>query len=169
MKSKKSMKRKIIDDITSPPEPEAPPVKKKQPRGRKNKHYVDSKKFALLIEEYYKTDILTDELAENVYKIASRLIYAPNFINYTYREDMVGDAIEKMLRALRNQKFKSEKGNAFSYFTKIAFNAFRNRIKKEKRIHEAILQYQEETYNQLVSEGYIPYNGHIDRSEQNEE
>ena len=63
----------------------------------------------------------------------------------TYREDMVGDALIRMFKALMSKKYDREKGtNPFSYFTRIAFNAFRNRIKKEKHINETHLRYQEE-------------------------
>lgn len=63
----------------------------------------------------------------------------------TYREDMVGDALIRMFKALMSKKYDRIKGtNPFSYFTRIAFNAFRNRIKKEKHINETHLKYQEE-------------------------
>lgn len=115
-------------------------------------YYVEPKEFGKLISKFYKTSELSDELVIMASKIAHRLAYRPNFINYSYRDDMVGDAIIKMIAALRNKKFKHAKGNPFSYFTKIAFNAFRNRIKKEKKQHEAIKKYQEETYNDLMSD-----------------
>jgi DNA-directed RNA polymerase specialized sigma24 family protein len=66
---------------------------------------------------------------------------------------MVGDGIVRMFKALMSKKYDREKGtNPFSYFTRIAFNAFRNRIKKEKHIHEAQERYQQEYM--MVSEGY---------------
>lgn len=115
-------------------------------------YYVSPKAFSKLILEYYKTDDMTDDLVKMAKKIAERLAYKPNFINYTYREDMVGDAIIKMVGALKHKKFNpaKAKGNPFSYFTKIAINAFKNRIKKEKKQHEAIMNYQEEVYNQIM-------------------
>ncbi len=47
--------------------------------------------------------MIDEKLAIDISKIANRLSFAPNFINYSYKEEMVGDAIEKMFRALRNQ------------------------------------------------------------------
>ena len=99
---------------------------------------------------------MPDALAMSVYQIANRLAFAPNFLNYSYREEMVGDALIKMYEALNSHKFKSEKGNPFSYFTKIAFHAFCNRIKKEKRIRQALTLYQEEVYDTLIGEGILP-------------
>lgn len=146
---KQKVKKCICEDIAD---------KKKDKPVKKN--YVDNSLFTDLIYQFYKSGEISNELGEMIYKIATRLAYSPNFINYSYREEMIGDAIVKMINALRNKKFKKTKGHAFSYFTKIAFNAFRNRIKKEKRTHEAQQHYQEETYEHLVSIGYIPYTGH---------
>jgi hypothetical protein len=120
-----------------------------------HKNYVDPTTFKNQIEKYYKDGDMIDELALSVYQIANRLAFAPNFINYTYREEMVGDALIKMYEALTSKKFKSEKGNPFSYFTKIAFHAFCNRIKKEKRMHSTLIAYQEEVYGALESDGVI--------------
>ena len=88
-----------------------------------------------------------------VNKIAHKLSYAPNFINYSYREEMVGDGVIRMFKALMSKKYNHLKGtNPFSYFTRIAFNAFRNRIKKEKHIHETHEKYKNEFL--MFTEGY---------------
>jgi len=121
----------------------------KKRRGRKTadkeKFYVEPKKFDEEIMKYYDSGKMSNELAEMVSKISHKLSYAPNFINYSYREEMVGDGIIRMMKALITKKYNREKGtNPFSYFTRIAFNAFRNRIKKEKHIHETHEKYQKE-------------------------
>ena len=119
-------------------------------------HYVSPKAFSILIEKFYANGILTDELVTMATKIAYRLAFKPNFINYSYRDDMIGDAVVKMVAALQRKKFNplKAKGNPFSYFTKIAINAFRNRIKKEKKQHEAVVNYQQEVYSQLITDVY---------------
>ena len=118
------------------------------------KHYVNPKDFYEQIKEYYKTDIIPDVLAESINKIATGLSYAPNFINYSYKDDMIGDAILKMFSALRNKKFNVDAGNnPFSYFTTIAFHAFINRIKKEKKHRETLTSYQEAVYSDMITEG----------------
>jgi hypothetical protein len=126
-----------LDDVIKP--------KRKKRGAKKEEFYVEPKKFDEEILNYYDTGVLTNELADMVSKIAHKLSYASNFINYTYREDMVGDALIRMFKALMSKKYDRVKGtNPFSYFTRIAFNAFRNRIKKEKHINETHLKYQEE-------------------------
>lgn len=128
-------------------------TKKKVTKPPKEKFYVEPKKFDDEIVSYYNSGVLTNDLAEMINKIAHKLSYAPNFINYTYREDMVGDALIRMFKALMSKKYDREKGtNPFSYFTRIAFNAFRNRIKKEKHLNETHQKYQTELL--LMSENY---------------
>jgi hypothetical protein len=114
-------------------------------------HYVNSREFEDEIRNYYTKDTMTDKLCESINKIANGLSYAPNFLNYSYKEDMVGDAIVKMFSALKNKKFKIDCGfSPFSYFTTIAFHAFINRIKKEKKHHEALNEYRDKVYNELM-------------------
>lgn len=128
--------------------------KVKKTKADKERYYVNGKEFHNAINAFYKCDTtdIPDELAIYIKKIAEGLSYAPNFINYSYKEDMVGDAIVKMLSALRNKKYDPESGsNPFSYFTTIAFHAFINRIKKEKKHREMINDYQEAMYNDLLS------------------
>lgn len=126
---------------------------RKKPKVPKEKFYVDPKKFDDEIVKYYETDVMSNDLAEMISKISNKLSFAGNFAGYTYREEMVGDGIVRMFKALMSKKYNREKGtNPFSYFTRIAFNAFRNRIKKEKTVHEAHEKYQQEYM--IMSEGY---------------
>lgn len=154
-KSTKTTKSTKAKKTKAPVEGEVK-VKKKRGRKPKKEYYVEPAVFTAQIVQYYDDLIITDELGLNIYNIANRLCYAPNFINYTYREEMVGDAVVKMFTALKNQKFDPAKGNSFSYYTKIAFNACCNRIKKEKRQREVIHNYQEEVYSSLSDTDYAP-------------
>jgi hypothetical protein len=120
-------------------------------------HYVEPEEFKQQIITYYNTKIFSNDVADSIYKIANRLAYASNFINYTYREDMIGDAVVRMIEALTAKKFDPLRGNPFSYFTKIAFNAFCNRIKKEKKSRDALTGYQNEVYSSMKGEGILPY------------
>lgn len=116
-------------------------------------YYISPKEFKESLKRFYDSDILTDDLAENVKKIAYGLSYNSNFINYTYKDDMVGDALIKMYSALSRKKYSFDtESNPFSYFTTIAFNAFINRIKKEKRHHEAEKNYREKLYEDIMTD-----------------
>lgn len=128
---------------------------KKKAKKEKKPHYVNAKEFTQDIVEYYGsgTDEIGEKLGESIYKIATGLSYAPNFINYSYRDDMIGDAIVKMFSALQMKKFDITSGNnPFSYFTTIAFHAFINRIKKEKKQRQVVSDYQEMVYEELANE-----------------
>lgn len=118
----------------------------------KNKaHYVNNKKFSEAVYDYAievnkakkagdPTPTVTDYIARCFLKIAEGLSHRPNFVRYTYREEMVMDAVENCLRAIGNYKIKTAtrtgKPNAFSYFTQICYFAFIRRILKEKRQQE---------------------------------
>ena len=106
-------------------------------------HYVDNKKFLEAMIEYRekcskaeekgrrKPDV-TNYIGECFLKIANHLSYRPNFINYTYRDDMISDGIENCLQYMNN--FNPEKStNPFAYFTQIIYYAFIRRIQKEKK------------------------------------
>ena len=122
-------------------------------------HYVNSDDFRDQILKYYTTNNFTDDVADSINKIANRLAFASNFINYTYREEMVGDAILLMVKALTKRKFDPTKGSPFSYFTRIAFNAFCNRIKEEAKNSEELTTYQEEVYGGLMGEATTTHLG----------
>jgi DNA-directed RNA polymerase specialized sigma24 family protein len=75
---------------------------------------------------------MTEYIGECIYKIATRLSTRPNFINYTYRDEMICDAIENCIQYIGN--FNPEKSsNAFAYITQICYYAFLRRIQKEKK------------------------------------
>lgn len=73
---------------------------------------------------------LNDEIGKIIFDIATNLSYRYNFINYTYRDEMVGDAIETCIRYVDN--FDPEKSkNPFGYYTQICYFSFVRRINKE--------------------------------------
>jgi DNA-directed RNA polymerase specialized sigma24 family protein len=106
-------------------------------------HYVDNKRFLQAMIEHRtkvqkaeekkrKAPEVTNYIGECFLKIANHLSYRPNFINYTYRDDMISDGIENCLQYMRN--FNPEKSNnPFAYFTQIIYYAFIRRIQKEKK------------------------------------
>ena len=140
-------------------------MKKEQPtqkRVRRTKEelkdvYINPEEMEALIIEYYKTDIISEKLASMVQMIAVRLGLARNFYSYSFKTEMQGDAIVKMMTALRRKRFKVNAGfNPFSYFTKVAYHAFQNCIKKAKKDFETLQRYQEEVYEDHVCSGQLP-------------
>ena len=110
---------------------------------KKSEHYVDNKKFLQAMIEYKdkcdkaekrkrKHPPVTNYIGECFLKIANHLSYRPNFINYTFRDDMISDGIENCLQYMNN--FDPDKSdNPFAYFTQIIYYAFIRRIQKEKK------------------------------------
>ena len=109
----------------------------------KGVHYVDNKEFLramvefkekckVAIENEKDQPPVTNYIGECFLKIATHLSYRPNFINYTYREEMISDGIENCLQYI--DKFDPNmSSNPFAYFTQIIYYAFIRRIQKEKK------------------------------------
>ncbi len=110
---------------------------------KKSVHYVDNKVFLEAMKEWKEqcreaeavgdgTPRISDYIGTCFLKIANGLSHRPNFINYTYKEDMISDGIENCLQYIHN--FNPEKSNnPFAYFTQIIYYAFIRRIQKEKK------------------------------------
>ena len=64
--------------------------------------------------------------------IAENLSHKPNFLSYTFRDEMVADAIENCVMYVDNFD-PSKSSNPFAYFTQIVYYAFLRRIQKEKK------------------------------------
>jgi len=116
---------------------------------KKLKQYVDNDKFLKAMVVWKKqvreaedcgepNPPVTEYIAECFLKIAEHLSYRPNFMNYPFREEMVGDGIENCLLYAHNFNPRKSK-NPFSYFTQIIYYAFLRRIEKEKK--QAYIKY----------------------------
>jgi DNA-directed RNA polymerase specialized sigma24 family protein len=142
----------------------------------KKLYHVNSKVFRQQLEEYYESDKMTDDLAVNVMKIAEGLSYNYRFIRYSksWKQEMVGDAVLKMYHALEKKLFRLESEfNPFSYFNRIAWNAFSQRIKKEKGQHEGLSEYKDIIYMESMtgpdSMGHIYVKPHMEGDEYDDE
>ena len=111
---------------------------------KKKPHYVNNKEFLQAMVEWKAKcrdaetgkpqPPITNYIGECFLKIANHLSYRPNFINYTYRDEMISDGIENCLQYVHN--FNPDKSNnPFAYFTQIIYYAFLRRIQKEKKQH----------------------------------
>ena len=75
---------------------------------------------------------VSNYIGECFLKIANGLSHKPNFMNYTFKDDMVSDGIENCLQYIHN--FNPDKSNnPFAYFTQIIYYAFIRRIQREKK------------------------------------
>ena len=129
-------------------------------KAKQKPHYVDNKKFLVAMTEWRlkydkaekakrKQPVVTNYIGECFLKIANGLSYRPNFINYTYRQEMISDGIENCLQYIHN--FNPEKSkNPFAYFTQIIYYAFIRRIQKEKKQTHV-------KHRMIEKQEYLPY------------
>jgi hypothetical protein len=158
-------KKKKIEESDDIIEPDLEPIIKEE----ENSHYVDNKEFlAEMIkwkkrynaaeESGRKKPPISDYIAESFLKIAEHLSYRPNFMNYPYREEMVGDGVENCLMYAHNFDPNKSK-NPFSYFTQIIYFAFLRRIEKEKK--QSYIKYKimednaDEKFHRWFKENYF--------------
>lgn len=123
-------------------------------------HYVNNAEFSQAVVEYctqvkvakqhgMPIPVVPNYIADCFLKICEGLSHKDNFIRYTYREEMVMDAVENCLRAIENFNVdvatRSGKLNAFAYFTQIAWYAFIRRITKEKKQQDIKMRYLQQS------------------------
>ena len=123
---------------------------------KKSIHYVNNADFSQAVVAYVtivndakkkSTTIpkVPNYVAQCFLRIAEGLSHKANFIRYTYREEMVMDAVENCLKAINNYDIaaatRTGKPNAFAYFTQITWYAFLRRIAKEKKQQDIKMKY----------------------------
>ena len=119
-------------------------------------HYVNNAEFSQAVVDYVtvlqeakkeeqQLPVVPDYIATCFLRIAEGLSHKSNFIRYTYREEMVMDAVENCLKAIENYDIsaatRTGKPNAFAYFTQITWYAFLRRIATEKKQQDIKLKY----------------------------
>lgn len=123
---------------------------------RESIHYVNNREFSQAVVDYCiqvseakakgePIPKVPNYIGECFLKIAEGLSHKSNFIRYTYREEMVMDAVENCLRVIKNYNVEAATRtgapNAFAYFTQISWYAFLRRITKEKKQQEIKMKY----------------------------
>ena len=131
-------------------------------------HYVNNRDFSEAVFDYVTLareakaagvpkPMVPNYVALCFLKICEGLSHKANFVRYTYREEMLMDAVENCLKAIENYNLETAtrtgKPNAFAYFTQIAWYAFLRRIEKEKKQQDIKIKYLTESgLEMLVSE-----------------
>jgi hypothetical protein len=109
----------------------------------KQKHYINNQDFLKALTDYKANcaeaaangkpkPMIPNYIGECFMKIAEGLSHKPNFINYTYRDEMISDGIENCLMYFENFD-ETKSSNPFAYFTQVIYFAFLRRIQKEKK------------------------------------
>lgn len=114
-------------------------------KAAENQHYIDHVEFTKEMTAYRKScedakslsedkPPITEAIGLKFLLLAENLSHWHKFRGYTFRDELVGDAIENMIRYAHNfDSTKVGKTGAFSYFTQISYYAFLRRIEKEEK------------------------------------
>lgn len=110
---------------------------------KKSKNYIDNQKLYDAFVTWYAAREKAEAegkpepeppryISEAILLIPKHLATKGNFAGYSFREEMVGDAVENLIQYYRNfdpVKYKSP----FAYFTQISYYAFIRRILRERK------------------------------------
>lgn len=132
-------------------------------------HYVNNKQ---LLEEMIKYREKVQAAKENntqkpqvsnyigqcLMLIAQRVSHKPNFSSYSYREEMISDAIENCIMYIDNFD-PAKSSNPFAYFTQIIHFAFIRRIQKEKKQQYIKIKNMQNSYIFSELQDAIAYDG----------
>ena len=109
-------------------------------RKKSTKRYINGQDFLRELDAYSEAckknpnAKMSNYIGECVNKIANKLATKIIFSSYSFKEDMIGDAICKMIEAITYEKFDPAiSDNPFAYFSQITWNCFLQRIQKEKK------------------------------------
>ena len=120
----------------------------------KNEYYVDPVALRNEIRIYKqnkeqdKNCTLHEELAVMVMKIAIRFTSRPCHSGYSFRQDFIMEATEKMCKAV-DKIDPDDPRSPFSYLTQTCFRSVIQYIKKEKRHEQGKQIVKEHIYNEL--------------------
>lgn len=135
-------------------------------------NYINNETFCGLLIDYrnlvleakkegLKKPRLSDEIGKAFMQIATGLSNRNNFNGYSFKEDMIGDAIENCVMAAANFDPAKSK-NPFAYFTQISWYAFLRRIQKEKKnLHIMYDLLDQNIFNMEEGEDDIDNTSHI--------
>lgn len=128
----------------------------------KDEYYIDPAQFKEEVLAFYETEDfdnrLYNSLGEKCLLLAKNFSSANSFRGYTFREDMVQEAVIKMSKTLvkgretsrlteeERKGYQPGKGDPFLYFSTIAKNAFLAMISSEKIRRERAAKIQEHQY-----------------------
>ena len=103
----------------------------------KETYYVRNKDLLPKVEEYKADGVISEELGKMVLAIATNYSNKGSFASYTWKEDMIMEAVLTCFKYMHNfDPTKQDRPNPFAYFTTIIHNAFINYIRKQNKHSE---------------------------------
>lgn len=144
---------------------------------KKRENYINNKEFSIAVKEYVEKcndhkekelelPVPSEYIGNCFLKIAYGLAKKPNFSSYSYKDEMIMDAVENCVKAIENFKIdaptRSGIPNAFAYFTQISYWAMVRRIKKEKKQENIRNKFAEQSSISQFMDGSENDNGVIE-------
>jgi DNA-directed RNA polymerase specialized sigma24 family protein len=107
-------------------------------KNKASKNYVSNKNLIEEIKIFKETERMTEELGRMIISIATNYANKGSFIGYTWKADMISEAVLTCVKYLKNfDPTKYANPNPFAYITTIVHHAFISFIKKQNK-HSAI-------------------------------
>lgn len=119
---------------------------------KRSVHYVNNKEMAAELRKYKETKEVSELLGNMFLKIAQRYASRPNWYSYSYKDDMISDAVLRMMKYVEKFNPDHPSANPFSYFTMVAHRQFLQTLKKEKKYTETKSSYRTKIWDDLCDE-----------------
>ena len=100
----------------------------------KSKYYIKNEEILPYIYEYRESGIISDEFGRILLTIAENYACKGSFHGYTWKDDMISEAVLTCIRYMHNfDPIRQKKPNPFAYFTMIIHRSFLTYIRKQKK------------------------------------
>lgn len=126
----------------------------KRKKQTKTKYYVKNEEILPHIYEYRETGVVSEDFGRILLTIAENYASKGSFHGYTWKQDMISEAVFTCLKYMHNfDPIKQKKPNPFAYFTMIIHRSFLTYIRKQKK-HSKI---KNELYDCYTNEDFSEY------------
>jgi DNA-directed RNA polymerase specialized sigma24 family protein len=124
---------------------------KDKKKKKKSKYYIENEEILPHIYEYRDTGKISEGFGGILLKIATNYACKGSFHGYTWKDDMISEAVMTCIRYMHNfDPMRQRNPNPFAYFTMIIHRSFLTYIRKQKK-HSKI---KNELYDLYDSEDF---------------
>lgn len=95
--------------------------------------YIDNESLLKELRIYKEKEIITEELGNMLLTLAQRYSNSGSFVSYTWKDDMVNEAILTCLKYMYNIDTDLENSNPLSYFKITIYRSFLSYIARQKK------------------------------------
>lgn len=96
-------------------------------------NYVENSEFIEELKKCKEQGDSTERIGEIFFLIATRYAEKGSFSGYSWKDDMISDAVYTCLRYMHNFDITVEDPNPFAYFSLVIHRSFISYLKKQKK------------------------------------